>query len=1125
MKAPTINSKSGKYKFGLITQNINSWFFLILPTVLIDSTTAGIYDTVVVDLETGVYLSGEYLLSITGGFLNYTRFPGVVYDEFDFSNNAAHKWGDGTEIIGKDFDGDGHNDIGAGVLSYAMDLNGAFNNRPRIVEGINTTGSGFALMFDNSGQGTFLGSLAAGRGKNPYPIFDDDYHFFSSSDNTTTYALPGAAVGAKLQAVKGGHYGQVTYLSFASYFWAAGFDYDSTTQEWVYTGDHYSQIHSNSYYPTARFYELDMLQWLQLVRDVLSVPGFYDPSYKGMLFVHSTGNDGPGMQTITSTGAAELAVGSSAKYDFFQPSQGNPQGSDQIVAYTSKGPGNLGLMKPDVVAIGYIVASAAPSWFYFDNFATGNETFVWWSSTAVSAPYASGIAALVYQAYIETFGYAPTPDLVKSIIKSTAKDLGLNPSVQGCGQIDAYRAVQLARAQAGADGTPLVWTRTNTTFREVAKIINQITVQVWAESGDYPFYTSEWPGSENITHITEHPGLVHDFMDGSLYLGRIAQESSKTGSIYTTDGTGAGVDNVEAKQFKETTTVEFTVTTNSSFYYDESDIGYYYPFLLYNHLDSTQITAWQNAEFACVQVSLPLAESNVTERSIGWASIVDWHDDGDGIPEYANQTSGQIGEFMELCRYERTYVNTWDLQIGKPGSAFLTNNPLVLIRALNQNINATHFAGVELTIRVRMFTLVNWTDITITAIDGVAKKEWNITANVANDAIPGIHEGVILVTKENSTCRMPLSYMVTAAIPQGPDELVIGGEPTKIAYDNFAFYNPSFFDIIFDGSDLRSFSLSLDNENATYIAVNATWLYGDSEFNMFLYGPDFEIKGTSTFDFLGGTTPTQNYFFFDVSSIPTKTGIYTLCVESQSINLPPEILTLNIRYLTCTSTEFLTATAAWSAANNTVLIGPNAQLSVGWNQFSSHTELPDLSITGTRLSFLRGDKINETGTFGGPDRDFGTKYFYRTFEAGDIVDIRVGISPFGPDIDTSVYVDQTWTAPVLLYRMNMGWRVNPEVGQFIAPRTGQYTIQVRWFGYEGLEGYPSGDDVWTFYCYTYNHGFRSAESNITSLSVNTAIFNLDDNTYQVFAHVLTGTSHIYTQDRVFTLDNFFEPVV
>src|SRR5438445_4249873 len=145
----------------------------------------------------------------------------------------------------------------------------------------------------------------------------------------------------------------------------------------------------------------------------------------------SAGNAGPASQTMDSpasaknviaTGASENVPGTLAlTYGLYA------DGPDTMCDFSSRGPCADGRIKPDVVAPGSWIASAASSaapdeaaiaWTAIDNY------YVFMGGTSMAGPYAAGAAAVVVQFYKSAHTNAvPSPALVQAAVINSADEL------------------------------------------------------------------------------------------------------------------------------------------------------------------------------------------------------------------------------------------------------------------------------------------------------------------------------------------------------------------------------------------------------------------------------------------------------------------------------------------------------------------------------------------------------------------------------------------------------------------------------------------------------------------------------------------------------------------------------
>ena len=153
----------------------------------------------------------------------------------------------------------------------------------------------------------------------------------------------------------------------------------------------------------------------------------------GMVTVVAAGNEGPGEKTIGTPAAAEKAITVGAMADV-------AEGGFFLGYFSGRGPTADGRIKPDIVAPGvYITCCVANSVNQYESY----------SGTSLSAPFLSGVAALILEA-----NPALTPLQIKDILCETAEDWGETgkDNDYGCGRLNAYRAIETA---GGYSGTPI----------------------------------------------------------------------------------------------------------------------------------------------------------------------------------------------------------------------------------------------------------------------------------------------------------------------------------------------------------------------------------------------------------------------------------------------------------------------------------------------------------------------------------------------------------------------------------------------------------------------------------------------------------------------------------------------
>ena len=213
--------------------------------------------------------------------------------------------------------------------------------------------------------------------------------------------------------------------------------FDSAANEVDFTSDetlthdavrHGAKIGSNSWgNDVAGEYDTDCAQFDELVRDADAGTAGYQP----YILEFSAGNSGPGSQTIGSPACAKNVIATGASQNvpgtLAQTYGLYADGIDTMADFSSRGPCADGRIKPDLVAPGTWIASAASqsapdlasvSWTVIDDF------YVFMGGTSMAGPHAAGAAAVFVQFYQATHtNGVPSPALVKAALINSADEL------------------------------------------------------------------------------------------------------------------------------------------------------------------------------------------------------------------------------------------------------------------------------------------------------------------------------------------------------------------------------------------------------------------------------------------------------------------------------------------------------------------------------------------------------------------------------------------------------------------------------------------------------------------------------------------------------------------------------
>jgi len=897
-----IKSKSGIYHLGVIYQGGLSGPLAriqVVPVLVVDSFTSGVYDTIIPDLSTSWEDYTRYDLE-SGKKPNY---------DFDFTDEKPIVLGSGKEFLVYDSNNDGKNDYSAGTIgAQVLDVYGVIRNNSTDIDdtlnAINGTllpsldpdGEFFGFMTDFMGHGTSSAASITSRGQETYDIYN----------NSKSYSITGVAPDAKIIPVKALWFGDTVY----GWLWSAGFE--NKDHNWKFSGKPRVDIISNSWgvstFPS--FNASPGMDVLSLILTVLATPNSLDDNYPGVTIISSAGNSGHGYGTIGLPNASPfgISVGATTNNVFVgygpfkdQPRFGNTTTHfNNVVDFSSRGPGAIGDPKPDVMSIG--AHGFVPSSILKIHKDSKEESFSLFGGTSMAAPIVSGSAAILIE---EMKKQSKDYDsfLIKNILMSTATDLHNDPFTQGSGLVNIESALNYVN---GENGVFIV--HNDGSYDNIKKILEPAikkfnSTSIGFEKFQLPsksFPMTSWfagqllPGDRTTTTFTiDNPTndtlsinvkpqtlslmsktqfngttIVHEqdsilnntdiFIPNYVKLSELANQD-ELGRFFNND------DPIPDESSLMILNLNFQfhdfMNNTSDVYADDIKIASLY---LYDWLDNNNDTKITSDELSMVN------------RAGSWGTVQelrvsDPNEKFDGVP--------LVGVYPVPTRYSYWLGDT------KQNST-----------SMDYTISASHYEKEK-------WPLL-WTEHEKISVSPENSSTVDVTLVTPSDLQTGIYQGFLTFESEKHIVNSPISFVIKQPVSENDSTILIKGtQSDNILYGNG--YTKGAFDMVnrYMAGDWRQYYFDIQNESINTAAIELSWISNNTNLSVFVMDPSGQIiqtnvpsgvyghfMGWASLDWLGSSIFSQGGGFYPVKNkddtstvlyVPiNQTGTYTLLTHS-----------------------------------------------------------------------------------------------------------------------------------------------------------------------------------------------------------------------------------------------------
>ncbi len=736
----------------------------MVSVLVVDEHEAGVYDTVYVDMN---------------GNFDFTDDKPVTKDD---PLAYLDVWDSAADAPGQD----GYPDISGGLLYFIADGENVIPASDWMWGDYATApGNGELLAwefndFNEAGgdHGQLCASNIAGQG-----VIDGYAPSYKPAGDGTPFTgmVQGAGRNAKL-SVNGNTYNTFDFLWNDSFYYAA-LGYDGTPG----TADD-MQIINNSW----GFSGVDNDVWDSDSRLIDRIVRHLNPTLSVLI---STGNGASGYGTITGPApVSSIGVGASTEFGStgtFETIMDTDQINwGDIISFSNRGPAANGDNGVSVTADGAFGSGDMP----LNAWGDGWTAWSTWGGTSRSAPVASGVMALVYDAYKQANGVWPTWDVARAILMSGANDQHYDAFTQGAGAVNAGKSAAIAGGNEGFYVMPDNWT-----------------------GGDY-----RGESYHSFAHIM-HPG----------------QSSTQTFTIHNPSSEAAEV-SVSSKHLVKIGEYSFPFTSKDQSLEDGSFTKPDYLFPLTDLIPA-------GTDMMEVKISFPASEFDMDgdyHYDNRWrVHVQDWKDiDGDGQLWTDLNGDGVVNsdeiDTGEHIRFSYGYNTSATVQVRVKTPLQRMHDGIFLSlrhKTRNEDIPVTHL-NIEITFYASQ--TFNWVTVDPMTVSVPAGGDATFTATmtIPEDTAVGMYNGAIMVDGADMNAVVPVVANVAAS---SANFAFGGGRRSNTPYDNGRVFGYNDWSWRAESGDWRFYFTDIMDEmpDTSQLFVDTQWDNPNVDIDTLVMGP------------------------------------------------------------------------------------------------------------------------------------------------------------------------------------------------------------------------------------------------------------------------------------------------